>query len=288
MLMLGLLALSFGLRHGFDADHIVAIDNITRKFQAEEKNSLSTGLFFALGHSTIVFLLTLMIVCGLKHFHHTEKTLQVYGGVIGASISAVFLWLTAAMNINALIILLKNKQHQHTLPRSILSFIGKTFFQKIDKPSKMVGVGFLFGLGFDTATEVGLLSIAASSTLKGFNLSLILLLPILFASGMILTDSLDSMFMSSLYRLTAKNKNKLRRVNIAIITFTTTLAFGIGLLELIRMCGNQWHWKSIAITLSQWVDTRSEYIGAAIVFILTASWLFTLRRLSHASHSTRN
>lgn len=266
MLLLGLLAFSFGLRHGFDADHIIAIDNVTRQLRADNKASVSTGLFFALGHSSIVFILTLLILLGTKIVHGQFHALQDIGGIVGSIISAFFLWLSAAMNIHALLSRQKKIGHHHPAARSILTFLAKRIFQKINCPQKMYFVGFLFGLGFDTATEVGLLSIAATSSLQGFQAGSILLLPILFASGMILTDSLDSLFMSSFYQL--------RGYNVKVIVFTAVLALFIGAIEIIGIMPlNRWY--SFIINMTGWINNNFEIVGGTIVLLFFILWCYT-------------
>ena len=265
--MLGLLALSYGLRHGFDADHILAIDNAVRQFQANNQRSDTTGIFFALGHSTIVFSLTVFIVLGITHIHAHFTQLQKIGDVAGSILSALFLWLSATLNFSSL--LSSNHAHSHA------SFIGKylsRFFYLIDKPYKIYWVGFLFGLGFDTATEVGLLSIAATSALEGFQIGLVLLLPILFATGMVLTDSFDSLLMSSLYRSTAKQNEKLRFYYKIIIVVTGMLSFVVGLSELISISNSEMH-NGILYALNG-INHHFEMIGGTIAIIFFISFLY--------------
>jgi nickel/cobalt transporter (NiCoT) family protein len=275
LLALGLVAFSLGLRHGFDADHIVAIDNITRKLQAEQKPFLSTGLFFALGHSTIVLLLTILIILGLHMFDNTFDTFKSLSSTIGTCVSVCFLWLTVLMNLQALFSLLDRKSHQHTLSHGILDYMAQNFFNKVDNPIKMYMVGFCFGLGFDTATEIGLLSIAAAASLNGVQVWLILLLPILFASGMILIDSLDCIFMSSLYNWVANDMDKLRKYNIVIIGFTTLLAFSIGLFELIGLLGTIWSWSTTITNISKFINLNSTLIGAGIIGWFICLWIYS-------------
>ncbi len=273
LLTLGLISLSLGLRHGLDADHIVAIDNITRKFLSEQKNSLMTGLYFALGHSTIVFLLTLAIVFSFPLFHGAFDEFKNVGSIVGTSVSVTFLWITALMNLSALSSLLENKQQYSITSRGMFTFIEKHIFHKIDQPNKMYFVGFLFGLGFDTATEVGLLGMTATATLHGLQPWLILILPILFACGMVLTDSLDCVLMNTVYNWPTEQKTKLRHYKIAIIVFITFAAFTVGLFELITMLGETWHWQNMIIQVSQFFSDHSEEVGICIILFFVWLWI---------------
>ena len=284
LLSLGLLAFILGLRHGFDADHIVAIDNITRKLQSEQKEYrntkyLNTGMFFALGHSTVVMLLTILIILSLQTFHNTFMSFKNLGSTIGVSVSICFLWMTALINVRVLSSLVSNKHNHVHPPRGILNYLARYLFNKINSPAKMYLVGFCFGLGFDTATEVGLLSLAATSYSNGLELWLILLFPVLFASGMILTDSLNCVFMASLYNWASNGTNQLRKYNIVIIGITTFLAFAIGLFELIEMLNPVWHWPTIIINISKFINVNSAQIGIGIACGFMCLWVFTRLRL---------
>lgn len=271
LFMLGLLALCFGLRHGLDADHILAIDNVTRNLQADNQNAYTTGTFFALGHSTIVFLLTLGIVCGINSIHAHFAGLQKMGDVTGAVISAVFLWITAGMNIYAL----SSTASKHTpfTPKGFLSSLLKPVFRSVDKPWKMYFVGFLFGLGFDTATEVGLLSISASSALQGFHASLILFLPILFSAGIVFTDSCDALFMSALYCSTLVRTHQLQSYYKTIVIIATLLAVIVGFSELIGISSWQLH-NNIFIQM----NNHFGWLGGSIMIFFAALFLFLRRK----------
>src|SRR6185437_9645984 len=204
------IAITLGLRHGMDADHIVAIDNITRKLSQENKYSATTGLYFAIGHSTIVFCLTLIVVLGINTSHTFYSTLSTMGDKFGGMISISFLLLTIIMNVIAFRNLDNLQNNEDNLyPGLIFTFANKYLFKAINRPEKMFIVGFFFGLGFDTATEIALLSIAATATIHGFNIIFILLLPILFACGMCITDTINSIFMSKIYHWVNHSKQKL-------------------------------------------------------------------------------
>lgn len=272
LLSLIFIAFTLGLRHGFDADHIVAIDNITRKFNSENRKSYTTGLFFALGHSTIVFVLTLLIVLGLIQFKGSLGNIGDYGGIIGTVISATFLFLTGFMNLRSLFHA-SSHSHNHPPAGGIMSFLTRKILNLVDRPLKMYLVGFLFGLGFDTATEIALLGIAASSALSGISVWSIMLLPISFASGMILTDSFDSIFISKLYGSFNTNQQKLLIYNRIMLFSTAILAFIVGFFELAGlMATSNFRFSEILAKGSEFLDIYSEQIGIAIVVWCLIIW----------------
>lgn len=272
LLSLVFIAFTLGLRHGFDADHIVAIDNITRKFNSENRKSYTTGLFFALGHSTIVFVLTLLIVLGVIQFKGSLGNIGDYGGIIGNVVSATFLFLTGFMNLRSLFHV-SGHSHNHLPSVGIMSFLTRKILNLVDRPLKMYLVGFLFGLGFDTATEIALLGIAASSALSGISVWSIMLLPISFASGMILTDSFDSIFISKLYGSFNTNQQRLLIYNRIMLLSTAILAFIVGFFELAGlMATNNFRLSEILAKGSDFLDTYSEQIGIAIVVWCLIIW----------------
>ena len=272
LLSLVFIAFTLGLRHGFDADHIVAIDNITRKFNSENRRSYTTGLFFALGHSTIVFVLTLLIVLGVIQFKGSLGNIGDYGGIIGTIVSATFLFLTGFMNLRSLFHA-SSHSHNHLPAGWVMSFLTRKILNLVDRPLKMYLVGFLFGLGFDTATEIALLGIAASSALSGISVWSIMLLPISFASGMILTDSFDSIFISKLYGSFNTNQQRLLIYNRIMLFSTAMLAFIVGFFELAGlMATSNFRVSEIFAKGSDFLDTYSEQIGIAIVVWCLIIW----------------
>lgn len=278
LLSLVFIAFTLGLRHGFDADHIVAIDNITRKFNSENQKSYTTGLFFALGHSTIVFVLTLLIVLGVIQFKGSLGSIGDYGGFIGTVVSATFLFLTGFMNLRSLFHV-SGHSHNHLPAGGVISFLTRKILNLVDRPLKMYLVGFLFGLGFDTATEIALLGIAASSALSGTSVWSIMLLPISFASGMILTDSFDSIFISKLYGSFNTNQQKLLIYNRIMLFSTAILAFIVGFFELAGlMATSNFRLSEILAKGSDFLDTYSEHVGIAIVVWCLIIWCISKYR----------
>lgn len=268
LLSYALIALTLGVRHGLDADHIVAIDNITRKLAVEKKPSITTGLYFALGHSTVVFILTVILILGVMNSHVLYSKLSTFGNQIGGLISISFLCMTMVINLLAF----KNIRHSPQInnPNFIFKLANKYLFNLIDRPHKMFFVGFLFGLGFDTATEIGLLALAAASILNGINPGLILLLPVIFACGMIFTDTLNSVFMSSIYRLVEHNSHKSYQYNYVILGFATLSTLVVIIIEVVGYLNAQVPHSNLLFWLSNGLNDNMWLFGASItsVFIL--------------------
>ncbi|APC96404.1 HoxN/HupN/NixA family nickel/cobalt transporter [Francisella frigiditurris] len=267
--ILGTIAIAFmlGLRHGFDADHIVAIDNVTRQLVNENKASFKTGLFFALGHSTIVFLLTLFIALGFSFSHMENASFLNIGAVFGTLMSVCFLFITGSMSLISLTKLISadssevhGHQHQAT---SLLSKLFRPIVKTIDRPYKMYFVGFLFGLGFDTATEVALLGMAAVSAINNLSIWYIMLLPIAFATGMIIVDSVDAAMMSKVLNLNIK-ENKYKNYNIIVLCIVVVAAYIIALVEMFSLFSVD----SVKVNeILGFFDENSSAIGLSIVII---------------------
>ena len=211
----GVLAYTLGMRHAFDADHISAIDNTTRKLMADGKRPLSVGFFFSLGHSTIVFLLAVLLNFGIRDLDKQVKSgssgLHQWTTVVGTSVSGFFLYLIAGLNIVILFSILRvfrdlrkgtfdeDELDEQLNKRGLMNRLLGGFARKIDTPWKIYPVGVLFGLGFDTATEVALLVLSGTAVASGLPFYAILSLPVLFAAGMCLFDTLDGCFMNFAY-----------------------------------------------------------------------------------------
>ncbi|WP_459895198.1 HoxN/HupN/NixA family nickel/cobalt transporter [Hydrogenobaculum acidophilum] len=252
LLAIGGMAYLFGLRHAFDADHIAAIDNVTRKLVQDQKDASSVGFFFSFGHSSVVIGLSLALVFATKAVKESIPTLQSVGNVVGTLISAFFLILIGVLNIfifKALYDIYKmykesSSEYQEELNKTFQEllnkrgFMGRVFsflYNKIDTPYKMYIVGFLFGLGFDTATEIAILGISVALAKTNMNIWGILLFPLLFTAGMTLMDSFDSLIMNNIYFWT--NNDPLRRLsfNLVITGASVFIALFIGTLELLQI-----------------------------------------------------
>jgi high-affinity nickel-transport protein len=284
---LGSLAYTFGLRHAFDADHIAAIDNTTRKFLQEGKRSMGTGFFFSLGHSTIVFSLAAGLAVAAKTVNSRIPSFQSYGGYIGASVSGTFLLLIGLLNLFVLLDILgvframkrglynEQKLEQALQSQGLMSrFFLKRIGDRIDASWKMYPLGVLFGLGFDTATEIGLLAIAAGVATHSVPFLAVTSLPIIFAAGMSLMDTADGAFMSHAYGWAFSNPVRKVYYNITVTTLSVTVALVIGMIELLQVTAAKFSlsggfWAALA-------DLDFGKIGYAVVGMFIATWAFSL------------
>ena len=263
----GILAYTLGMRHAFDADHISAIDNTTRKLMAEGKRPLSVGFWFSLGHSSIVFGLAVMLNFGIRALDDQVKNngsgLHQWTAVIGTSVSGFFLYLIAVLNIVILVSIVKvffhireGKYDDQALEiqlnqRGLMNRFFGPLARRIDKPVKMYPIGLLFGLGFDTATEVALLVLSGTAVASGLPFWAILSLPILFAAGMSLFDTLDGCFMNFAYGWAFSRPIRKVYYNITITGLSVAVAFFIGTVELFGLLGQEahlhgWVWDRLA------------------------------------------
>ena len=253
----GALAYTLGMRHAFDADHIAAIDNTTRKLMAEGKRPTSVGFFFSLGHSTIVFLLAVLLNFGIRALDSQVKNggsgFHRLTNIVGTSVSGFFLYLIAALNIVVLVSIVrvfrdmrKGKYNDEELEeqlnkRGLMNrFFGK-LARRIDTPWKMYPVGVLFGLGFDTATEVALLVISGTAVASGLPFYGILSLPFLFAAGMSLLDTADGCFMNFAYGWAFSRPIRKVYYNITITALSIGVAFLVGGIEIVGLLSTELH-----------------------------------------------
>src|ERR687888_2135898 len=247
---LGTLAYTFGLRHAFDADHIAAIDNTTRKFLQDGKRSLGVGFFFSLGHSTIVFGLAATLALAAKSVNSLLPGFHEYGSYVGAGVSGTFLWIIGVLNLLVLLDILRifrdmrrgsydrQRLEERLLDRGFMNrfFVGR-FASRIRASWQMYPLGILFGLGFDTATEVGLLALAAGVATHHVPLLAVVSLPLLFAAGMCLMDTADGAFMSQAYGWAFSNPVRRVYYNITVTSLSVAVALAIGTVELLQVLG---------------------------------------------------
>jgi high-affinity nickel-transport protein len=291
---IGLTAYTLGMRHAFDADHIAAIDNTTRKLMNDGQRPLAVGFFFSLGHSTVVFALAVLLAGGVKTIVGPVKddssTLHHYTGLIGTSVSGVFLYLIAILNVIILIGILRmfarlrrgrydSENDGAALERQLASrglanrFLGR-FTRSITKSWHCYPVGLLFGLGFDTATEVALLVLAGSSAAAGLPWYAIVCLPILFAAGMCLLDTIDGSFMNFAYGWAFSNPVRKVYYNITVTALSVVVALLIGTVELLGLLADQLGWRG---AIWQWVGGLNlNAIGYAIVGLFVITWATAL------------
>ena len=252
---IGLTAYTLGLRHAFDADHISAIDNTTRKLMADGKRPLSVGFFFSLGHSTIVFALAAVFAFGLRALsgpiQNGGSGFHSATSLIGTGVSSVFLFIIGALNVVILMGIVRvfrdMRQGRYTEAelddkldsRGLMNrFLGR-FTRAVKEPWQMYPLGALFGLGFDTATEVALLFLAAGAAGAGLPFYAILCLPVLFAAGMSLLDTIDGSFMNFAYGWAFSKPVRKVYYNITITGLSVAVAFVIGTVELLGLAANE-------------------------------------------------
>jgi high-affinity nickel-transport protein len=275
---LGVLAYTFGLRHAFDADHIAAIDNTTRKLLQEKQRPLGVGFFFSLGHSSIVFALATGFGLAAHTVDARIPSFQAYGGAIGAGVSGTFLWLIGILNLVVLLDIvriffgLKRGEYdeaqleQRLLDRGFMNrlFIGR-LARRITKSWHMYPLGVLFGLGFDTASEVGLLALAAGVATHQAPFLAVVSLPVLFAAGMSLMDTADGAFMSHAYGWAFSNPVRKVFYNLTVTSLSVAVALVIGTVEILQL-----------LSVSSWVDGLDfGTLGYGIVGLFVLTWVLS-------------
>ncbi|HEY3943216.1 MAG TPA: HoxN/HupN/NixA family nickel/cobalt transporter [Acidimicrobiales bacterium] len=286
----GVLALTLGMRHAFDADHISAIDNTTRKLMAEGKRPMSVGFFFSLGHSTVVLVLAVLLNFGIRALDDQLKdgrsTLHSVTGIVGTSVSGTFLYLIAALNVIVLVSIVKafgdlragqfdeDELERQLQQRGLMNRFFGPVARRVDTPWKMYPVGMLFGLGFDTATEVALLVLSGTAVSSGLPFWAILCLPILFAAGMSLFDTLDGCFMNFAYGWAFSRPIRKVYYNIVITGLSVAVAFLIGTVELLGLFGSELNlsggfWTTMA-------NFNINTAGFVIVGLFVATWVLAL------------
>ena len=280
----GVLAYTFGLRHAFDADHIAAIDNTTRKLLADGQRPLGVGFFFSLGHSSVVFVLATALALATHAVGRAIPELHRYGGYIGAGVSGTFLLAIGVLNLLVLRDVvgiargLRTGQfdevelEQRLLDRGLMNrfFIGRAS-RLIRKSSHMYPLGVLFGLGFDTASEIGLLGLTAGVASGRVPLLGIVALPVLFAAGMSLMDTADGVFMAKAYDWAFSSPVRKVFYNLTVTALSVTVALGIGTVELVQV-------------LVGGVSLDFEVLGYVIVGLFVITWatatlIWKLRRI---------
>ena len=286
----GTLAYTLGLRHAFDADHISAIDNTTRKLMAEGKRPLSVGFFFSLGHSSVVFLLAVLLNFGIRALNEGVKKnssgLHHYTGLVGTLVSGVFLYLIAILNIVILVSIVRmfldmrrglydhEEMERQLNARGMMNRFLGPLARRIDTPWKMYPIGFLFGLGFDTATEVALLVLAGSAVVGGLPFWAVLSLPILFAAGMSLLDTADGVFMNFAYGWAFFKPIRKVYYNITITGLSAAVALVIGTIELLSVLQGQLKLNGGIWSFS--ANFNINHAGFIIVGIFAITWAVAL------------
>jgi nickel/cobalt transporter (NiCoT) family protein len=286
----GVLAYTLGMRHAFDADHIAAIDNTTRKLIQDGKRPLSVGYFFSLGHSTIVFVLAVLLNFGIRALNGAVKNdrsgLHHWTGIIGTTVSGTFLCLIGLLNLVVLMSIIKVSKEMRQgryddgeLERQLDNrglmnrFLGG-YATRIDTPSKIYPVGVLFGLGFDTATEVALLVLAGSAVVGGLPFYAVISLPILFAAGMCLFDAIDGCFMNFAYDWAFAKPIRKIYYNLTITGLSVFIALFIGTIEILGLIAQETHLSGGFWGFMQ--NFNINRAGFIIVGVFVVTWIVAL------------
>jgi len=283
------LAYSFGLRHAVDADHIAAIDNVTRKLMQEGKRPVAVGFMFSLGHSTVVILGALLIAAAALGLQRHLDRYRTIGGVIGTSVSAVFLLAIAIVNLfilrsvyatfrsvrrgepyvdEDLDLLLAN--------RGFLARIFRPIFAMVRRSWHMYPLGFLFGLGFDTASEIGLLGLSAAEASSGLPLWSILVFPVLFAAGMSLIDTTDNILMLGAYGWAYIKPIRKLYYNLTITSVSVVVALVVGGIEALGLLGGQLHLQGVFWGFIDRLNSNFGVLGYCIIGIFALAWIVSI------------
>jgi len=283
------LAYSFGLRHAVDADHIAAIDNVTRKLMQEGKRPVAVGFMFSMGHSTIVVLGSIAIAATALALHRHIDAARDIGALIGTLISTLFLFAIAIVNLMVLrSVLAAFRRVRAGAPyveedfdlllgnRGFLSRLFRPVFRMIRSSWHMYPLGLLFGLGFDTATEIGVLGLSAAEAAKGLSLWSILVFPTLFAAGMSLIDTTDNILMLGAYGWAFVKPIRKLYYNITITFVSVIVAFAVGGIEALGLIASHLHLQGSFWTFVTRLNNNFGVLGYVIIAFFAASWLISL------------
>jgi len=292
-----LLAYSFGLRHAVDADHIAAIDNVTRKLMQEGKRPVGVGFFFAMGHSTVVILAAAGVAATTTMLSTHFDQFKSIGGIIGTLVSALFLFVIAAANLIILRSVWRTYRHVRRggayvdedfdlLLNScgVLARLLRPLFRLVSTSWHMFPLGFLFGLGFDTATEIGVLGVSAANATQGMPIWGILVFPALFSAGMALFDTADGVLMLGAYGWAFIEPRRKLYYNFCITLISAVAALLVGGVEFLGLMGERLgleggFWGGIAL-----INGQFGLIGFALVGLFAIGWLGSMlvyRRIAH-------
>ncbi len=284
----GILAITLGMRHAFDVDHIAAIDNTTRKLAADGKRPLAVGFYFSLGHSTIVFLMSLVLGFGVAAFNTQVQDegslLHRITGIVGPAVSGAFLVVIAIINVLVTVAIVQvfrrmragefdeSRFEAELNKRGLLNRVFGRLADRIDASWKIYPLGVLFGLGFDTATEITLLVLSGAAVLGGLPWWAVLSLPLLFAAGMCFFDTLDGVLMNLAYGWAFLTPVRKVYYNVVITGMSAVIALVIGSIQLYSVLAASLGWES---SFLDWFDGLG-FLGYAIVGTLIATWLIAV------------
>ena len=284
-----LIAYGFGLRHAVDADHIAAIDNVTRKLMQEGKRPIAIGFFFSLGHSTVVIAAAILIAITASSLQQSFPGLIEAGGLVGTSVSVIFLFAIAMINLVVLVgvfrVFRRAKRGEYygeeepnvfVVQRGLLSRLFRPLFRLISRSWHMYPLGLLFGLGFDTATEIGLLGISAAEASQGLSIWSILVFPALFTAGMSLVDTSDGVLMVGAYGWAFVDPLRKLYYNLTITGVSVVVAVVVGSIEALGLVADQLGltggvWSSVNFAAGNFAP-----LGYLVVGVFVTSWLASL------------
>ena len=283
------LAYTFGLRHAVDADHIAAIDNSTRKLMQQGRRPVGVGLYFSLGHSAVVVLLSIAVGFGSAELSSRFDDLKAIGGIVGASASAAFLFLLAIFNLIVLVSVWRAFQSVKrgeafsaddfdTLlnSRGLLARLFRPLFQIVTRSWHLFPIGFLFGLGFDTATEVALFGISATQAANGASFGALLVFPALFTAGMSLIDTTDGVLMLGAYGWAFMRPIRKLYYNITITAVSVIVAVLIGGIETLGLIGDTFKLEGPFWDMIGTLDDNFGVLGYLIIGVFAGSWLVSV------------
>jgi high-affinity nickel-transport protein len=299
-LALMLMIYGLGLRHAVDADHIAAIDNVTRKFMEDHRRPVAVGFFFALGHSGVVLVVTLVVARAARMLGRFESFRDV-GGTISVCVSTLFLFAIAVMNI--LVFLSVYKSYRRVRSGStlveqdlnalltgggLLSCLFRPVFRLVTHSWHMLPLGFLFGLGFDTATEVAVFSISIAQAARGVSLWAVLVFPALFAAGMSLVDTTDGVMMLGAYEWAFVKPLRKLYYNMTITLLSVAIALLVGAIEALGLLGRRLHlngrlWRAITTLNDNFTDLGLFIIGLILLAWILSYLLYRFGKLDQVS-----
>lgn len=286
---MALLAYTFGLRHAFDADHIAAIDNVVRKLRQAERAPYSAGFFFSLGHSTIVVIASIAVAATSAALNGRFGAVQDIGGIIGTVVSATFLLIIGIANLVILFGIWSRysstrrgetgeAEHLDALlaGQGFLARLFRPMFQVVTRSWHMYPVGFLFGLGFDTATEVGVLGISAAQAAQNMSIWTILVFPALFTAGMSLMDTTDSVLMTGAYGWAFVTPIRKLWYNFTITAASVAVALFVGGVETLGLVGQKLGLDGVFWQIIGGLNDSLTQFGFAIVAIFIGTWIVSM------------
>ncbi|MCP1121410.1 HoxN/HupN/NixA family nickel/cobalt transporter [Robbsia andropogonis] len=284
-----LLAYGFGLRHAVDADHIAAIDNVTRKLMQERKRPVAVGFFFSLGHSTVVVLAAVAVALTTSALQGRFDNFKEIGGIVSTLVSAFFLFALALMNFLILRGIFRAWKHVRAsgsyvdddfdmllANRGLIARLFRPLFSLVTRGWHMYPIGFLFGLGFDTATEISLLGIAATQAAKGLSPWAIMVFPVLFSAGMSLVDTLDGHLMLGAYGWAYEKPLRKIYYNMTITLVSIVVAVVIGGIEALGLLADQFALKGSVWNAIGSLNDNFGTLGYIIIGIFVLSWIASL------------